>query len=519
LVYDGSNYATASSIPDNTKNVFLRAYAPCASNSAATSATSSVSCHNLTIETGLTLGSISQLNVTGNWTNNGTFSAGTGTVLFTGVELQTIHSGASNFNNVIFNNTTNNNADITIVSPMTIEGIGTFTNGIINYSATGSLTFGDNASTNGGSSNSFVYGSVIKTGSIPFLFPIGDITTRDIGDGNTIYKVLGTAAIEPSSSTTVTASYGFTNTGEPDWWEHGGNMDATLHHVSDREYWVINSSVDMTSVSLYWSENAHADGDVCIHSLCDGDNVFVSTDLVVSYWNGTKWIDADYNSGGSSLSHDNGYIQSRFVIPFGAKGNKIITFGSKNNENPLPVDLLSFDAKCENNSAIISWETASEINNAFFTVEKSQNMTDFYEISRVIGAGNSNRYLSYSVTDYELFGGYNYYRLKQVDFDGKATTYQAVSVNCSQIDIVIPNVVVYPNPFTDEINVVFENFEEEIVIIEIFDDLGRIILTKEFNPTQQSYHTIIDLNELKPAVYNFRTKSQKLIFNQKIVKK
>ena len=72
LIYDGTGYSVASSIPDNSKNVFLRAYAPCASNAATTNASSAVSCHDLNIETGLTLGNISQINVSGDWNNSGT---------------------------------------------------------------------------------------------------------------------------------------------------------------------------------------------------------------------------------------------------------------------------------------------------------------------------------------------------------------------------------------------------------------------------------------------------------------
>jgi len=85
LVYDGANYGVPGVVPDNTKNVFLRAYAPCASNAATTTASSAVSCRDLTIETGLTLGNISQLSVSGDWTNAGTFVAGTGTVTFNAV--------------------------------------------------------------------------------------------------------------------------------------------------------------------------------------------------------------------------------------------------------------------------------------------------------------------------------------------------------------------------------------------------------------------------------------------------
>jgi hypothetical protein len=519
LYYDGSDYSVATVLPTSASDVFIQSYSgTCAITNAITSAASTVYCEDLNIETGLTLGGLSTIEVTGNWTNSGTFVAGTGTVAFNGASTQTVNAGGSSFNNVTFNNTANTNADIAIANPMVIEGNATFTNGIVVYSGTGSLTFGDNASSNGGSSNSFVYGSVIKTGSIPFLFPIGDIRMRDIGAGNTLYKILATAGIEPSASTTVTANYRFTNSGEPDWWEHGGNMDATIHHVSDREYWSINSSVDLTSVTLYWSNNTHANGAVCTHSFCDGDNVFTPADVVVAYWNGNKWIDAQFNSGGSSAAHDQGYIQSRFTVPFGAKGNSFITFGSKSGETPLPVDLVDFNANCDNGKVEINWTTASEINNDYFIIEKSNDMSKFVEVNRTIGAGNSNSIKNYQVMD-RNDSGTTYYRLTQVDFDGKTTIYAPIVVKCQEFNLITPSLVVYPNPFNNEINIIFENIANEEVTVEIFDQTGRIILTKKINTTQTSTYTTIDLSELKPAVYNLRTKSDTYLFNNKIIKK
>jgi hypothetical protein len=519
LIFNGTNYAPAPSIPDNTKNVFLRAYAPCASNPAATTATSTVSCHNLTIETGLSLGNVSILNVSGDWNNNGTFVAGTGIVEFNGTSTQNINAGASNFNDVTFNNTANSNADIIINTPMTIQGVGTFTNGILNYSGTGYLTFGDNASSNGGSANSFVDATVTKTGSTAFLFPIGDVISRDLGNGEHLYKILATAGVEqyvdPAPTyAEIQAGYVFSNIGEPDWWEHGGNMDDFLSYVSDREFWTINSTKDI-NVTLYWSGNTHANGDVCIHGFCSGDNVFDATDLVVSYWNGSKWMNSDFNSGASNISHDQGYIQSRYVVPFGAKGTTIITFGSKKGENPLPVELLDFNATCDNENVTINWTTASEINNDYFIVEKSTDMISFVQVNKTTGAGNSNSIKNYQVID-KNDSQTTYYRLTQVDYDGKTTVFAPVVVNCGVAEALAPSIIVYPNPFREEFTIYFENFEStETITIEVFDQFGQIVQSfKGANTVLQT----LNLGSLKPAIYTLRITSDDKVFSNKIIK-
>ena len=520
LVYDGTNYATATTIPDNTKNVFLRAYIPCASNFASTIASSAVSCRNITIETGLSLGNISQLNVYGNWTNNGNFNAGTGLVVFNGASNQTILSGGDAFYDIGFNNSSVGNTNIILSDNLSITNSANFVDGIV-IPNTNKIIFESSATSNSGNPDSFVDGPIERIGSTAFVYPSGDVQNRNLGDGMLTYAIWAPISLTLASSVTTDVEYRYTNSGLPDWWEHGNNMDATLHHVSDREYWFISTGADVIDADLYWADNAHADGIQCHHGMCT-DNIpanYVGSDLTIAVWNGSMWQDHGVDNANSDFSsHNGGHLNMRFDIS-AAKANHIITFGSRNNENPLPVDLLSFDAKCDVSSALISWETASETNNAYFIVEKSKDAREFFEIARVNGAGNSNESLSYSINDNNLYGGDNYYRLKQIDYDGKITTYIIVRVNCDKLSISDPNVIVYPNPFTNEINIVFENFDKEVVIVELFDDLGRIILTKEISTTQQPYHTIIDLKELKPAVYNLRTKSDTYLFNNKIIKR
>ena len=97
--------------------------------------------------------------------------------------------------------------------------------------------------------------------------------------------------------------------------------------------------------------------------------------------------------------------------------------------NPLPIELISFTA-CElDNEVLLKWQTASEINNDLFMVEKSKDAI-FWQISNELaGAGNSNNVITYISKDFDPCPGVNYYRLKQIDFDGKFSYSDIISLN------------------------------------------------------------------------------------------
>ena len=84
----------------------------------------------------------------------------------------------------------------------------------------------------------------------------------------------------------------------------------------------------------------------------------------------------------------------------------------------LPVELASFSGQFYKNEVHLKWSTASEINNDYFTLERSIDGIRFESIGEIKGAGNSNSVLHYSFSDTHPYPGINYYRLKQTDFDG-----------------------------------------------------------------------------------------------------
>ncbi len=155
------------------------------------------------------------------------------------------------------------------------------------------------------------------------------------------------------------------------------------------------------------------------------------------------------------------------------------TIGSTNGADPLPIELISFEIKPNNDNIEISWATTTEINNDYFTLERGKNGVNFTSIATVAGAGNTTTTQYYSNLDFEPWDGINYYRLKQTDFDGNYTYSAIKAINYSKRNNL--SAIIYPNPATNELNVLFSKISETQLNIQIYDVLGKLI----FNQNQE----------------------------------
>ena len=111
--------------------------------------------------------------------------------------------------------------------------------------------------------------------------------------------------------------------------------------------------------------------------------VTVLSELMVASWDGSQWKDLG-NSGTTGTT-----ASGTIIATSAASANNIFTLASASINNPLPVELLTYDVKLKNNKVRIDWTTAVEINNDYFVVERSTDAYNFEELERVQGAGNS----------------------------------------------------------------------------------------------------------------------------------
>ncbi len=183
----------------------------------------------------------------------------------------------------------------------------------------------------------------------------------------------------------------------------------------------------------------------------------------------------------------------------------------------LPIELISFNGKQQSNGVLLTWQTASEQNNKGFYIERSNDTRNWETLGFVAGKGTSSEEQDYSFLDEKpLFpphGGTQgglYYRLRQMDFDGKEELSKVVSVEMKNIGVVR----VFPNPVSNgELTLLFpENTEEEIAV-QLFNPAGQMLRSTKVN----NLTTTLDVNGLASGIYSLQVVSSNKIFIEKIL--
>ena len=188
-------------------------------------------------------------------------------------------------------------------------------------------------------------------------------------------------------------------------------------------------------------------------------------------------------------------------------------------ESPLPVELLTFDAKCNNDNVDLSWSTATETNNDYFTIERSADVSDWEFVKSVPGSGNSNSARFYSATDKDPLSGTSYYRLKQTDFDGHSETFSPVAVVCDDAGT-DPQVNYSPNPFTSEVWVDFQNLNFENAKVTVYDVQGNLVYQKNISYTDFPDKKLnMNLSSLAAGIYMISFVTEDYTDTHRLVKK
>ena len=426
--------------------------------------------------------------LSGDFTNNYTGSSGYegfhsyGKVFFQGSALQTI--GGTNDNFFIKNFEMNNSAGLNMTNDYVYVKNLHFVNGKITH--TGIVLIEDGGNTSGASSNSYVIGSIKKLGSNDFIFPIGDanvyapIEVKNIAGGDAMYTAEYKKHTPPNNT----------------------SIPSNIVKLSDVEYWNLTDFNNRTAdVVLHWQSSKKSGiGSDLSH-------------LYFAHYDGSAWdyADAGSKTGSGGLSSDNsGTIKKTSVSVF-----EKFTFGSDDNiVNPLPIQLLSFTAQCQNHDVILEWSTAAEINNDYFTLLRSEDYKHYQDVAQIVGAGNSNNVVNYRFTDFGAADGIYYYMLKQTDYDGKSEIFSPIHVNCGtkkelSLDVFYDGA----QPYALLSNA---NSSDRYTVV-IIDYTGRIVLQETQTVNSQNYYRIPKENLAKGVYSIIYYNSSSVRLNQKFM--
>ena len=453
----------------------------------------------MTIDNNLTLGSntdggSSTINLVGNISNTGTFTSSSSTVSLIGGAVQTITStGGISFNNLTVANSSGLFPQIILNDPVEVTGVLTLTDGII-ASSVADFVHLNGGTLSGGSSASYVNGPMQRTGSGNFTFPVG---------AGLFYARIGAESLTGSNG--FTAQYFDAAAPNPGNVSQGGA--GPLNHVSGAEYWELTRSSGASNplVKLYWEDGTRSD----ITDLSGND-------LVVAHYTAGNWqSEGGIITGGSTTAV--GSVLSTSALT----SLSPITFGSAFNLNALPIELLSFEAEALQTTVKLTWETASELNNDYFTLLRSKDGVNFDEITTIIGAGDSKEKLGYSFIDERPYSGISYYKLMQTDFDGTTVDVGVVLVRMSNNAQTL-QLVSYPNPFQNEaINLSLSGLnEEEVVTVMIVDTFGKQQFTHKSSADSSGYLdiTVEESTRWNSGVYVIQIITEKGSIQSRVIK-
>lgn len=429
---------------------------------------------NLTISAGVLKNNTNNKNISlkGNWTNNvgsGGFLCGTGTVTFSGSAAQQVtNTAGETFYNLTISNTSGN---VTLNNNTSVSGTLNFTTGKIVLGSNNLTVTSGNAITGYGS------GSYLVTNGTGTLAINNLTTTRVFPVGKS------TSSYTPATISNITGTADqFSIRVSPNILRNGTSGAALTTDVVDQT-WLIDEGVaggSIATVTLQWNGTDELSG-------------FDRTDCHVSHFSGGIWD----NPTSVAASGSDPYTVSRSNMtsfsPFGVE---------EATSHPLPIELLFFNAKLNNDKKVdLTWATATETNNDYFTIEKTKDGYTFETVAVISGAGTSTSKISYLSLDNNPYKGSSYYRLKQTDFDGKFVYSDLIGIENTNAENQYLNI--FPNPSTDGIIHIGMEGPSDKLTITLIDLLGKEIYSKEviLSNAGNSIITLDQLPQLIPGIY------------------
>ncbi|MEZ4884230.1 MAG: DUF4331 family protein [Chitinophagales bacterium] len=183
----------------------------------------------------------------------------------------------------------------------------------------------------------------------------------------------------------------------------------------------------------------------------------------------------------------------------------------------LPVELLAFEGEVQKEGNYLTWATASESNNAYFTLERSLNGTDFEAITKIVGAGTTSASNSYNFLDREAPIGTSYYRLKQTDFNGQSESFKTIALNRGERNINL-NIEGVRTLQGGVVSIDYTYNSDNMVNIHVYDAVGKLLYSDKANATRGENTHQINFTAANSGMYIVTITDGKEVASTKILK-
>ena len=188
------------------------------------------------------------------------------------------------------------------------------------------------------------------------------------------------------------------------------------------------------------------------------------------------------------------------------------------NSSPLPIELIDFSATCEDGRVNVKWSTASETNNAFYSVMRSKDAQVWEKVKDVVGAENSVNTLAYEIWDSEPYAGVSYYKLVQTDMDGTETELRSTTSSCGDYVFEIISVQSDYNTFGGAINLLVSAGTDEVFDLELRDMSGKLLHQVARVNLVEGINTLqLNKNDLSMGAYLIQLRSTKRVLSSKVL--
>lgn len=248
---------------------------------------------------------------------------------------------------------------------------------------------------------------------------------------------------------------------------------------------------------------------------------FNRTICTPGYWmtgTSSSWTSDGVNVNVNASGSDPYYVSIQLT---GMSAGVEYFFAVGSGGSALPVEFTSFNAQYANGQVDLVWKTATETNNDYYEVQRSQDGIDWEVVSTLEGAGTTIHSNRYDAVDYAPLQGTSYYRIKQVDYNGEWDVSKTVQVNTSSNGDASLNIAsVFPNPFDDQLTIELATAMGGNVSIELYAPNGKLEASKTQEiQTGNNQFTLQNLGNLRSGYYLLKASDGMNQTTRKVIKK